>query len=321
VTSILDGARERRPFAGEGGRTGATFESAVLADGTAVVIKHIRPDDWLVVTLGGVSHLYDVWRSGLLKRIPDGIDHTMIEMEELDDGWIVVMRDAADAVLAEERVLSRAENRRVLQAVDALHAEFWGEAVGGVRLVDHYAAMTPKRSSVAEHLDTPIPALIRRGWELFPDIAPRDVSDVLFALLDDTEPLARELQKHPQTLIHGDLRLHNMGLTDDRLVLLDWEIVGGGPPATELAWYLIISATRIDATREQVIDDYRAVAGERFDARAWDLASIGAMIWLGWNKAIDIVDNPDPAIRAQERADLDWWIERTRTALETWSPI
>jgi hypothetical protein len=45
------------------------------------------------------------------------------------------------------------------------------------------------------------------------------------------------------------------------------------------------------------------------------------VVWLGWNKAIDIVDNPDPAIRAQERADLDWWVTRLREAFEAWSPI
>ena len=320
MTSILDGATGRRPFAGEGGRTGATFESAVLRDGTPVVIKHIRPDDWLVTTFGGVSHLYNVWKSDLLKRVPSQIDHAMLAVEENDHGWVAVMRDVSDAVLAEGRVLTRAENRRVLEAVDALHVEFWGEDVPGVPLSEHYAAMTPKRSQVAEHL-TPIPGLVRRGWELFVDLAPRDVCDPLYALLEDVTPLSRELERYPQTLIHGDLRLHNMGLTDDHVVLLDWEIVGKGPPATEIAWYLIISASRIDATREQIIDDYRAVSGKRFDQRAWDIACIGAVLWLGWNKAIDIVDNPDPAIRAQERADLDWWIARVRRALEAWSPI
>lgn len=320
MSSILDGATQRRPFAGEGGRTGATFESAVLRDGTRVVIKHIRPDDWLVLTFGGVSYLYNMWTSGLLERVPDQIDHAMLAVERSEDGWVAVMRDVSDAVLAEGRVLTRAESRRVLEAVDALHAEFWEEAVPGVPLSEHYAAMTPKRSRIAEHL-TPIPGLVRRGWELFGDLAPRDVSDVLLRLLDDVTPLSRELEKHPQTLIHGDLRLHNMGLTADRVVLLDWEIVGNGPPATEFAWYLIISATRIDATREQIIADYRNVAGERFDERAWDLACIGAMLWLGWNKAIDIVDNPDAAIRAQERADLDWWIARVRQAFEAWSPV
>lgn len=319
--SILEGATNRRPFVGEGGRTGATFESALLADGTPVVIKHIRPDDWLVVTMGGVSHLYDVWRSGALKRVPSRIDHAMIDMEELDDGWVAIMRDVSDSVLTEGQVLSRDENCRVLEAVDALHAEFWGEDVAGVTLYDHYAAMTPKRSQVAEHLDTPIPGLIRRGWELFGDVAPRDVSDALRVLLDEPAPLVREMEKHPQTLIHGDLRLHNMGMTPDRVVLLDWEVVGKGPPATEFAWYLIISASRIDATREEIISDYRSVAGDRFEARAWDLACIGAMLRLGWNKAIDIVENPDPAIRAQERADLDWWVGRVRAALEEWSLV
>jgi hypothetical protein len=321
MTSILDGATGRRPFAGEGGRTGASFEAATLRDGTPVVIKHIRPDDWLVSTLGGRSHLYDVWRTGLLERVPGQIDHAMLAIEEDGDGWLAVMRDVSDAVLAEGRVLTRAENRRVLEALDALHAEYWGEDVGGVTLEQHYQALTPKGTLALEHLNTPIPGLVRRGWELFGAVAPRDIADLLLKLLDDTSPLADELRKHTQTLVHGDARLHNMGLTDDQLVLLDWEIVGSGPPATDLAWYLIISASRIDATREQVISDMRDVAGERFDDRAWDLSCIGAMTWLGWNKAIDIVDNPDEAIRVQERADLDWWVARLRQAFEAWSPI
>jgi hypothetical protein len=321
LTSILDGASERRPFAADGGRSGALLEAATLADGTPVVVKSIRPDDWLVVTLGGESHLYNVWRSGLLKRVPPQIDHAMLEVEEHGDGWIAIMRDVSEAVLAEGRVLSRAENQRVLAAVDALHAEFWGEDVPGVPIAMHYEALTPKTSAQVDHLDTPIPALIRRGWELFGDVAPRDVADAMHALLEDTSPLARELEMHPQTLIHGDVRLHNMGLTDGQLVLLDWEAVGSGPPATDVAWYLIISASRIDATREEVIADYREIAGERFDGRAWDLSCIGAMTWLGWNKAIDIVDNPDEAIRAQERSDLDWWVGRLRQAFEAWSPI
>ena len=321
MSSILDGATQRRPFAGEGGRTGAKFEAAVLRDGTPVIVKHVRPDDWLVLVTGGVSHLYNVWNSGLLERVPRQIDHAMIAMEQQDDGWLLVMRDVSDAVLAEGRVLSRQENRRVLTAIDALHAAFIGDDVGGVALQTHYEALTPRKTAELTHLDTPIPELCRRGWELFGDVAPRDVADALHALLDDTAPLSDELLKYPQTLIHGDCRLHNMGLTDEQLVLLDWEILGSGPGVVDTAWYLIISASRIDASREQVIADYREIAGDRFDQRAWDLACIGAMVWLGWNKAIDIVENPDPQIRAQERADLDWWVSRLRAAFEAWSPV
>jgi hypothetical protein len=321
TSSILDGATDRRPFAGEGGRTGASFESATLADGTPIVIKHIRPGDWLVVATGGRSRLYDVWKSGALERVPHVIDHAMLAMEEHSGGWIVVMRDLSDGVLEEGRVLTRAENRRIMQATDALHAEFWGEQTpGSLPLFERYRVMTPKGAAVAEHLNTPIPGLIRRGWELFGDVAPPDVADQMYVLLDDPALLVDAYGDAPTTLVHGDVRLHNLGLTDDRVIMLDWEVVGTGPPAVDLAWYLIISASRIDASREQVIDDYREIAGERFDARAWDLACIGALMWLGWNKTIDILENPDPAIRVQERADLDWWIARVREAFEVWSP-
>jgi hypothetical protein len=40
-------------------------------------------------------------------------------------------------------------------------------------------------------------------------------------------------------------------------------------------------------------------------------------MWLGWNKALDAVEHPDPLIRARERADLDWWVGRARACLET----
>lgn len=318
---MLDGATGRAPFAGEGGRTGASFESAVLADGTPVVIKHITPNDWLIVATGGTSRLYDVWESGTFARVPKTIDHAMLAMEEHGDGWIVVMRDVSDGVLEEGRVLSRSENRRILEAADALHLEFWGEDVpGGLPLLDHYSVMTPKGVAAADHLNTPIPGLVRRGWELFSDVAPAEVADQIHLLLDEPGLIAKAFGGSPSTLIHGDVRLHNLGLSDEHVIMLDWEIVGTAPPSVDLAWYLIISASRIDASREQIIDDYREIAGERFDARAWDLACIGALMWLGWNKAIDILDNPDPAIREQERADLDWWVGRVREAFEVWSP-
>ena len=52
--SILDGATARMSFAGDGGKTGATFERAVLGDGTPVVIKHVTPADWAMIVSGGV---------------------------------------------------------------------------------------------------------------------------------------------------------------------------------------------------------------------------------------------------------------------------
>jgi hypothetical protein len=320
MTSILDGALERGPFAGEGGRTGASFERAVLADGTAVVIKHVRSDDWTPTLTGDVGRLCRLWEDGVFARVPAPIDHATVAIEPFGDGIIIVMHDYSDAFLGDDRVLSRAENRRVLEAVDALHAEFWGEQVEGVMDVhDRFDVMSPK--GISRFADvSPVAPLVIRGWELFADVAPSDVTEAVYALLEDPGPLTRELASRPQTLIHGDLRLHNLGLTPEKIVLFDWEVIGTAPPAVEIGWYLIIGATRIDATREQILHDYRDVAGERYDGYTMELGLIGGMLWLGWNKALDIVENPDPAIRAQERADLDWWIARIRIAFEAWSP-
>lgn len=321
MTSILDGARGRKPFAGEGGRTGASFEQAVLADGTPVVIKHISPDDWIVKATGGVSHLARLWDAGVFARVPEAIDHAMLAVEPDGDDFLVVMRDVSADVLAEGRVLSRQESRLVLEATDEMYRRFWDQELPGCPIYDHLFVFTPRSSERIGDLDTPVPGLMRRGWELFGEVAPRDVAEAVIALQEDPSPLAKELAARPCTLIHGDLRLHNMGLRDRTVVLLDWEIAGSAPPALEFGWYLTISASRIDATREQIIDDFREISGDLFDPRGLELGMLSALFCLGWNKAIDIVDNPDPAIRAQERADLDWWVARVRTALEEWSPI
>ena len=321
TASILDGALERRPFAGEGGRTGATFERAVLRDGTPVVVKHISSDDWMLVVSGGVSYINTMWHAGVFDRMPRVIDHAMLAIEPVEGGYELVMRDVSEHVLAEGRVLTREENRRVLESIDAMYREYWGEQLPGCSLEEHFAVFSPRVLDRLGHLQTPVPALMRKGWEMFGSVAPSDITDVMIGLLEDPTPIVRELEKCPASLIHGDLRLHNMGLTDDRVVLLDWELVGGAPPAVEFGWYLIISASRIRASREQITDDFREISSDRFDPFALELGMVSALLFLGWNKALDIIEHPDEAIRAQERADLDWWIARVRTALETWLPV
>jgi hypothetical protein len=45
------------------------------------------------------------------------------------------------------------------------------------------------------------------------------------------------------------------------------------------------------------------------------LALLAALVWLGWNKALDAAEHPDPAKRRQETEDLAWWVDRGRATL------
>ena len=61
--------------------------------------------------------------------------------------------------------------------------------------------------------------------------------------------------------------------------------------------------------------------GPACDERSMRLALLAGLVWLGWNKALDAAEHPDPAIRARETADLDWWVRAARTTLESRSPV
>lgn len=46
------------------------------------------------------------------------------------------------------------------------------------------------------------------------------------------------------------------------------------------------------------------------------LALFAGLADLGWNKALDAVEHADGAVRARERADLDWWVAQACRTLE-----
>jgi thiamine kinase-like enzyme len=143
------------------------------------------------------------------------------------------------------------------------------------------------------------------------------VVEQVFALLEDVTPLQRVLEEGPVTMTHGDLATVNMGVEGDTLVLIDWAMPTRAPGALDVARFLAGCASVVDLGREELIAAYRHHAGPAYDERSMALALLSGLLWLGWNKALDAVEHPDPQIRARERADLQWWVDRARDALET----
>ena len=323
MRSLLADVVTREPLAAADGRSGSLLERVVLADGRALVVKHVRDGgDWIMRASHDHGRAAELWSSGVLARVPDVIDHAVVGAERAEDGWVVIMRDVSAALVPDHARLSRGDSRRVLEAAAALHAGFWDDPpLELCSMADRYRFLSPATARREADGADEVPRLIGRGWERFAEVVPADVAEPVLAVLERPEPFAAALSAFGSTLLQGDLKLGNLGLTADQVVMLDWGTqTGWGPPAVEVAWYLAINWSRVDATREQVLDDFRAAEGDRHDEDALRLALLGGLVQLGWDKALHASGHPDPAIRAREAADLAWWTARARDALAVWSP-
>ena len=47
------------------------------------------------------------------------------------------------------------------------------------------------------------------------------------------------------------------------------------------------------------------------------LGLLAGITSLGWNKSLDIVEHPDPAVRERENVALAWWLHQAELAFET----
>jgi hypothetical protein len=323
VRSLLVDVVSREPLAAADGRSGSLLERVTLAGGEALVVKHVQDGgDWIMRASHDHGRAAELWSEGVLARVPEVIDHAVLGAEQVEGGWVVIMRDVSAALVPDHARITRDDSRRVLEAAAALHAAFEdGPPLALCSMADRYQLLSPATTRREAGGADEVPRLIGRGWERFAELVPADVAEPVLAVLERPEPFAAALSAFPSTLIQGDLKLGNLGFNGDRVVMLDWGTqTGWAPAAVEVAWYLAINWSRIDATREQVLDDFRAAEGERHDEDALRLALLGGLVQLGWDKALHASGHPDPAVRAREAADLDWWTARARDALEAWSP-
>ncbi len=122
------------------------------------------------------------------------------------------------------------------------------------------------------------------------------------AVRDPSALVAALERAGPLTLLHGDLRDDNLGLTEDRVVLLDWDLATGGTPTVEFAWFLCHDAWRIDATHDELEADFHAAEGELLDADEIELGMLSGLVQYGWIFGHSLRIHPDPGERAWAQA-------------------
>lgn len=321
LMGLLATATERSPLVAAG-KSGAPLERVRLADGQVLVVKHVNPGiDWIMRATGDRGRIGVLWSSGTLSRLPAVIDHAVLSVIPLPPtAWVVVMRDLSGKLFDDGRRLSRADSRRILAAVAELHAAF--RAPHGLEelapLAELYRFLSP---AAAGHLaaQAHVPRLAVRGWKRFFKLVPSDVAAAVARVHERPESLAHLLSRHPCTLVHGDLKMANLGFVGDRIAVLDWgSLTTWAPAAVDYAWFLAVNGASIDARPDEVLEDVRRAQGDAHDEEAMRLALLGALAQLGWEKALGATGVADEGVRRRERDGLDWWTARAREGLEVW---
>jgi thiamine kinase-like enzyme len=323
---LLRDVVEREVLADHAGLSGAGLERVRLADGRRLVVKRVSPQTDITLRLvgGSVSGEYLLWRAGVLDRLPEGVGHAVVDGWLEDDVTVLVMRDLGDSVLTWADHLSADRTEMVMDRMARLHRGFLGSPLPELGSLDgNLDIFAPHRLGPLADEGNELAGVALRGWERFEELVDPDVARPVLALLSDVQPLADALRRGPMTLLHADCATVNMAFEGDDLVLLDWALTTIGPGALDVARFVAGCSSVVGLSREEMLAAYERAAGPAYDARSMDAALLAGLVWLGWNKALDAADNPDPAIREREAADLDWWVGRARRALGqgvvTWS--
>jgi hypothetical protein len=304
------------------GWSGDALVRVAMADGRRLVAKRVVPGrGWIAAHTGDRGREAALAVEGWSARIPPALDHTLVDAERADDAWWILMRDVSDLLWPAEGRIAREESARVLAAANGMWTAFWGEripAAGSLaRRLDLISPQVAERERAGLDL---LPNQLEAAWEAFATVVPRDVADPVLAVVAHPEPLAGWLSDRGSTLLHGDLRDEHLGLDGERVVLIDWGLMTQGHPVVDLTWYLAHCAWRIDATRDQIVDDFRRARGESDDREALEVGLLSGLVQYGWILGHSAVVHPDPAERAWAREELAWWVPRARRALEAWSP-
>jgi hypothetical protein len=297
------------------GKSGAALDRVTI-DGEPYVVKYLDPAaDWTIriAEVPGTAPV-EVWRRGLLHALPPEIDSPIVGVADLGASSVLLMRDISPTLVpGGDDPIPLTQHEGFLDAMAAMHVRFWEstEAIDVVSAERRYLELSPVMAEAEAALgsDHLVPQLVARGWPMFAEIAPR-AADVVLPLARDPRPLVAAMADTPQTFVHGNWKLDNLG-TDDRgrTVLFDWELPGRGTPLSDVAWYLAINCRRLPISKEQTIEVYRDALHRRgIDTRDWwdrqlGLSLLGALVHFGWEKSLGGYDE-----------ELAWWEARALEA-------
>jgi hypothetical protein len=261
--------------------------SWVQAGDHRLVLKRLSTDDWLTrASKDDQCRSLAVWRTRLLDRLEPQLRHGILAGSRDGAHHALLMRDVTAGLDWEDRpIQTRVDTRdrrveRILEALAAMHARFWGDD----RLDDpaHELADVETFLTMLWPASWPVMAsnpdrlrMVQRGWQALLDLVDPDVRATIEQVMADPGPLIDALEAQPATLLHGDYRPGNLAvMPDDSVVALDWQFAGRGPGVMDVAF--LGDSIGVFEFRAWTYDFYRdalveALDGE-LDVPRWDRA-------------------------------------------------
>ena len=321
------------PFPNDGW-SGATMSRLRSSDGRRrfVLKRDSLERDWIARATSDRPFLREAWFAAFGPDLPWPIRAPYLGAgrEETTGEIGILMPDLSEVLFDWNANLTVLQLDRVLDAMAILHTRDWHGAL------DRGAGRwTPLRERVTlinrPSLERPGPARdavadrLLPGWDAWDRLATPAARSVITELANDPQPLLDVLATEPSTLLHGDLKLANVGIAADGAVeLVDWQMVMVAPVAVELGWFLVSNVNALPLPAGDLIDRYRSVLdlawhrGINDDEsvvdvngrRTAELAILVGLLLRGWRKGLDAEAGITFASGVSAAEDLAWWCER-----------
>lgn len=161
------------------------------------------------------------------------IYHAEIKSGEAD--FVIVMEDLSDMSMVEQHIgMTAAQAMAAVKVLASIHAVWWQKVDSDD--VAWIPTMVGPRIEMVDGLLSQILPVFQEGFS-------SHLSDDGMALYSGFAGNYMKLMKvmaerSPWTLAHQDYRVENMLFSDDRVVVIDWQGIGLGPGAYDLAYIL-----------------------------------------------------------------------------------
>ncbi len=294
--------------------------------------------DWIARATADGPILREAWFAAYGPALPPPVRAPYLGAGRADDAFALLMPDLTGVLFDWANPISGPELERLLGGLAELHAYPWvtsGDVDGGpwcplrerITLIcrANLERPGPARDAVASRL---LP-----GWDAFDRLAPVGARDLIDGLGRDPQPLLDALGQQPATLIHGDLKLANIGIEPDgSIVVVDWQMVTMAPVAVELGWFLVANVASLPLPPDAIFERYAAklqyASSDAEDGSRWvggpgsfdrdheDAAILVGLLLRGWRKGADTEAGVVHASGVSAAEDLAWWCDRAVEAAD-----